>query len=48
MVKSFFQRSVSLGLAAIVTALMLGSVNFLAQTDFTPPQQWALQKASRA
>jgi hypothetical protein len=48
MVKSFFQRSVCLSLAAVVTTLMLSSVNFLAQTDFTPPQQWALQKASRA
>jgi hypothetical protein len=48
MAKSFFQRSVSFSLAAAVTALMLTSVNFGAQSDYTPPQQWALQKAARA
>jgi hypothetical protein len=48
MSKSFFQRGVSFSLAAIVTTLMLSSVNFLAQSDAHVPQQWALASAARA
>jgi hypothetical protein len=44
---SFFQRSVSFSLAAVVTALMLTSVNFLAQSDAHVPQQWAQAGAAR-
>lgn len=47
MSKSFFQRSVSFSLAAVVTVLMLGSVNLLAQSDAHVPQQWVQASAAR-
>jgi hypothetical protein len=47
MTHRLLQRCISLGLSAVLTLAMLGSVNYLAQPDEAAPQ-WAQQSTPRA
>jgi hypothetical protein len=47
MTQAFFHRSLSLGLATVLTLVMLGSINQLSQPE-VPVPQWAQQTQIQA